>query len=619
MIEQKKYYPLKLVKNVVYPSYQLWATVANTKTPLETSMTIAILTVMAWLRERFREFDIPPELIFPEPSKYAGIQLSDFPPLHINEGYSVDIVSIPDEKVWALQLLEPDLGPDPGNPNQTRKPVPGRIFETNIGFRINSENLECGFQTMVADPNGCKVPCEVFRLAVVKELVRNPLLGLRQKLRIQETVHKLETISSMKSLKEYLKDDCCGLPVVIFTEYCPTRMGFNSTKTLQQITDELQHMRPPQTNQYLNFMEPISPAAYAEQHNPVMPYDIDLLVKYKMGYAHFFTLPYGQIANFNKIFGSKLSAGDIGLFEPDMFGGGAKIWNYSDHQPDREALIDRLEVLLQNYPMKKPVMFGNVLFAKQAKLLNYRNAIKANKSVEDILQKAEEREAMIEQSWKDMLRKADEKIELLEAKTARLQEEGLVHHTQISRLSSEHKAIQAGYEKQLKEKDRLLDFYMSLTDRPERTEFIPDWVEERFQGRMILHQRAQDLISKTPTSEVDMKLLCNALEFLATEYRDEMEGLITEEEMLNQCSKKYNRPFDVSPVGSSTIEFTPNEYKVKYYIGYNGKPVESALDLHLRVGNDAENLLRIYFLYDKDKRLVVIGSLPKHLRNIQIK
>ena len=63
----------------------------------------------------------------------------------------------------------------------------------------------------------------------------------------------------------------------------------------------------------------------------------------------------------------------------------------------------------------------------------------------------------------------------------------------------------------------------------------------------------------------------------------------------------------------------PAEYKIKYFEGYKGKPVESLLDYHLKVGNDAENLLRIYFLFDETKKLIVVGSLPEHLKTSSYK
>ena len=89
--------------------------------------------------------------------------------------------------------------------------------------------------------------------------------------------------------------------------------------------------------------------------------------------------------------------------------------------------------------------------------------------------------------------------------------------------------------------------------------------------------------------------------------------------MNSRCSKKYDRPFEVKPTGTTTIEFTPTQYKIKYFIGAAGKPVESALDYHLCVGNDPENLLRIYFLHDDAKKLIVVGSLPRHLRAVTVK
>ena len=53
-------------------------------------------------------------------------------------------------------------------------------------------------------------------------------------------------------------------------------------------------------------------------------------------------------------------------------------------------------------------------------------------------------------------------------------------------------------------------------------------------------------------------------------------------------------------------------------VNAQGKEMDSDLNCHLRVGNDSENLLRIYFLHDDEQRLIVIGSLPDHLRSVKI-
>lgn len=90
--------------------------------------------------------------------------------------------------------------------------------------------------------------------------------------------------------------------------------------------------------------------------------------------------------------------------------------------------------------------------------------------------------------------------------------------------------------------------------------------------------------------------------------------------MYGRCSEKYGRRFEIKTTGENTINFTPGQYKIKYYQNpRTEKLMESGLDYHLRVGSDPQNLLRIYFLHDDEKKLIVVGSLPRHLRAVTIK
>jgi len=153
-----------------------------------------------------------------------------------------------------------------------------------------------------------------------------------------------------------------------------------------------------------------------------------------------------------------------------------------------------------------------------------------------------------------------------------------------------------------------------LAERPACLAELPDWVRRFFDGKLLLHARALRELSDVTADEVNLPLLCDALEFLACEYRDLLLGLISEDDKQQLCAQKYARGFDVAPVKGVSVTMYPTDYKIKYTIGHKGKPVESLLDRHLRIGDKAGLLLRIYFLYDKDKRLIVVGSLPRHLR-----
>lgn len=66
--------------------------------------------------------------------------------------------------------------------------------------------------------------------------------------------------------------------------------------------------------------------------------------------------------------------------------------------------------------------------------------------------------------------------------------------------------------------------------------------------------------------------------------------------------------------GDKSIKAYPRDYKIKYGKGYTGKPKDVLLDMHLRVGISRENLIRIYFYIDRENELLVIGSLPYHLK-----
>lgn len=82
--------------------------------------------------------------------------------------------------------------------------------------------------------------------------------------------------------------------------------------------------------------------------------------------------------------------------------------------------------------------------------------------------------------------------------------------------------------------------------------------------------------------------------------------------------RKYGRPFTIKPIGFSTVQYTPVQYKIKYFRNAQGKLYESPLEYHLCVGNDPENLLRIYFLHDDTQQKIVVGSLPRHLKTVTI-
>jgi hypothetical protein len=283
---------------------------------------------------------------------------------------------------------------------------------------------------------------------------------------------------------------------------------------------------------------------------------------------------------------------------------------------NEDNFLKNLEDELQEYSKYKIYDFGHVKFINEARIEELQRVIEISNSKEEIIAAYEDKIRSIASEKNNdlnMLKSAiiekDDKIERLKEIIDKLDAKDDVWIAEIEKINHSYDERIDKLKQELKRKDILLG-------RPKKTEEVPDWVEKYFSGRLIFHDRAKSLISKTPTTEVDMNLLCDAIEYLAHEYRAFLTGEITKEECVKACSETYNRNFNVSPSGDMSIQAYSFEYKVKYGVGFTGKPKEVALNQHLKVGNENKNLLRIYFFYDNDKKLIVVGSLPKHLKTI---
>jgi type II secretory pathway component PulM len=624
--------PVLLLRNRRYPTYQLFAHAGSGKVSADSVLKIAILETLHWLRQRFRAFDLPVELDWPDASQYDTVDSKDFKTFQINEGYKVEVVWLPDEQIWALQLTEPDLGPEPGAAHQTRRPVPGRLYETNIAYHIIGEQVVCGFRTFVAEPEGTAEPSEVFRLAIIRKLANNPLVGLKQEWPLIEKPHALDTVGAIRHLHAWLRDRERMLPAVVAVagkaqamtkDQQMATISQSSTKTQKPLSQEQlqkmqeilsQVMRP--IPDLSACMPPDISKAGTVIDCAVDKYAIDIngLARQKIGHAVFFVLPARQLEAFQNITRIAVSPGEIIICEPGAFSGDTLRFTPSGNEVESNKLFRQLDQLINDYPRDKPMRFGHVLFLAEVWTRYHELLIAYSNSKDDILrnvQKADEARIIRHQ---DEIADLRAEIDLRTKKIGRLN--GQINNLQnaINVQRHEMDELKRQHQVSLDEKDQEIDHLKSLLCRPRHPADVPTWAELCFADRLILHPRACDMMRHLASSDVDLPLVCDALEYLAVEYRDALLGRIDETERDSCCARKYGRPFDVTPVSDKTIETYANAYKIKYGTGYTGKPVECPLNLHLRVGNAADNLLRIYFLYDREKKLIVVGSLPEHLK-----
>ena len=609
---------VRLLQNHIYPTYQLYATMANKQTIPVDGLRLAALTTMEWLRQRMGE-NAPSELIQPAPSQYREAGDDCLPSLHTNRGYAIDIVSRPQEGVWSLQITEPDLGSEPGNPSQRRQAVPGRIIETNIGFCIQGKTLECGFQTVISDPEGSGPPAEVYRLAVVRRLMENPAFGLSHILPLNGSVSKLDSAAQVKKLAALMDTRENQLPAVVFTYRTEKAEPLPQPRTVLDVTPSpavSSWSRPGMSHEAL-FRE----LAVGDKPAPkaTLPYDAAAFAEKMKGFCRTYTLDTGLLSVLGEASSCKPQPGDVVFWQPVRFGDKAQIFPYKPSAKEREKNLEALFQAGYTFPRDRDWDFGHIEFLSAARENLLHETARMMEESRAVSDEWSQKFTQLELSYKAELVKKDTETANLRRQIERLRAYEVQLEKEKDQLAQALEQERQNCKRQVQARDGEVAYLERKLTRPQKHTDVVEWARQQFPDRLIMHKRTETLLAKKTAWGVDIGLLCDALDFLATDYWDYRFGKLPVDEMNRRCSAKYGRPFDVSKLGDYTIEFTPSEYKVKYKMTGTEKAREYALNWHLKVGNDPENLLRIYFFTDDKAQKLVIGSLPEHLRAVQIR
>jgi hypothetical protein len=140
---------------------------------------------------------------------------------------------------------------------------------------------------------------------------------------------------------------------------------------------------------------------------------------------------------------------------------------------------------------------------------------------------------------------------------------------------------------------------------PDRYEELDEWVARHLGERLSLLSRAARAAKKAEFE--NLQLVCDALSLLAGPYRDMRRGECDRAAFDRQCAELG---VEISPTGDeASLMRWRDDYEVRW-----GKE-RRFLDMHLKKGTsrEARGCLRIYFFWDEDGELVVVGHLPGHL------
>lgn len=155
---------------------------------------------------------------------------------------------------------------------------------------------------------------------------------------------------------------------------------------------------------------------------------------------------------------------------------------------------------------------------------------------------------------------------------------------------------------------------------PSRKIALPDtlasvdvWAEQHCHQRIFLHPRA--VRGAKESQYFDVELAYAALWLLAKEYWELRTATPARREQCQRAlkNKLESLGLELAPSISDTRAGEQgDDYKIVYPFGGSSK---STLELHLKKGvdRDQRNCLRIYFFWDSERHITVIGWMTSHL------
>lgn len=565
-----------LARNKLYTTYQFHGYVGKGMDPEDVFCT-AISEIALWLKDRFRQFeDIPKQILkLCDCSKSEGDGLKSF---RISDGYIIETVYIPEDQLWTFQLTEPDMG------TSGRSPVPGRLFMTNFALRIVDNQVEIGCKTVCSQPESMDEDAEVFRPKVVRNL--KDKLGLYNLIDLSYEAGDLQQSSYTKKLQTLQNCQNRNMPILIIHR--------NNLKSMENIMslnkDFLGGIGNPKIDIQIN-----NAVNWVDTSNDI--------AKSLCAFAYVFY----NMASSETCVEIQYPGGDAKKIEM------SDIMNSEQEHSFRRKIIDRI----RNYPKRNnQICFGNVIFLQEAiakkqekdleRLQKSEDCIAENRNLYKIIERVTEEKTREEQKCRDFAAKYQEEKEKRRSDESSFKDKIRQSLEKAERLEQEKDNLL----KRLGAIEKELNVYHIKESRPNDIDSFIKWVEDNFSEDILLLQRAKEELKKT--NNVNIALMCDAIEVLSNAYKRWRLSLISEEDFRCGCKSTGSVLFDITPTGNASILKYPKKYKVPYdkCQDINGK---RALDMHLKTGVDAKFLIRIYFFWDEESEKVVIGSMPDHL------
>jgi hypothetical protein len=136
---------------------------------------------------------------------------------------------------------------------------------------------------------------------------------------------------------------------------------------------------------------------------------------------------------------------------------------------------------------------------------------------------------------------------------------------------------------------------------------IGEWAARNLSGRLVITPKAERSAQHSAHENVSHVYDCVYL--LGTTYRDMKRGLCVREELNRQLAELN---VGISPTGKAA---ETSRFEGEYGVMWEGRHYRLYMHMTGSGSFDPRYVLRIYFAWDEEQELVIVGHLPGHLTN----
>lgn len=490
------------------------------------------------------------------------------------QGQVLECVSLPHRHVWAIRLTHPDVGL-----GEQYKPVAGRSWTTDVSVVSVDGQVHFGIEVFASTLNPEAPQPAFIRPGAIKSLCES--VGLAQVRPLDGKPWTIESTGELDDLEILLGDKGRNLAVLVATQPDP-RYWTGPGKAPETLVD------------------------------------CEWLARKTVGYAHVVKMPFSRTFEWTERVGKAWSVfdGAVRTYMPGLDFGRDSLSAHPIAFKDRilafgrgtgeagagafeEFLLGKLRVTMPRVPFP----WQPLVFVPDARVIEAEERSRETLGGEACRDCQEQYDKQAE-ALKEKIRAAEEEAEKWLQAADEYQKELDYQKHQASVLQCAVDSLRA----QLEEKSgKPLDDEIPI---PDTYEGMPDWVDRHLAGRLVFLPRAARAVKDAVYQ--DVPLVYKGLLLLANEYRNMRLGFEGEKERFEaRCGELALR------FGRSMTEVAAGQYESEYYVDYPvGSGLRQMLDFHLRKGSTKDDrlCLGIYFFWDEQARLVVVGSLPAHLK-----